>query len=78
MSGEDFSAWHRVPDSAEWGHHIHSVPIGDPDEAAEIDRIAARLRADYENGDHGEFTYEWLAGEVYKILQEDRALRDQP
>jgi TP901 family phage tail tape measure protein len=44
-----FAAWHRTPAQGPWGHHIHSVAIGDPSAS----RAAKNQVADYKRGGDG-------------------------
>jgi acid phosphatase family membrane protein YuiD len=43
-----FAAWHRTPSQGPWGHHIHSVAIGDPSESASA---KAQVRSFLRGGD---------------------------
>lgn len=44
-----FAAWHRTPSQGPWGHHIHSVAIGDPSESA---AAKAQVRS-FQHGGNG-------------------------
>lgn len=44
-----FAAWHRTPAQGPWGHHIHSVAIGDPSAS----RAAKNQVAAYKRGGDG-------------------------
>lgn len=44
-----FAAWHRTPSQGPWGHHIHSVAIGDPTASP----AAKRQVADFKRGGDG-------------------------
>ena len=51
MSTEGFAAWHRVPEDGEWGHRIHSTPIGDPGATELPDDAVAEIAARMFDGD---------------------------
>lgn len=61
-----FAAWHRTPAQGPWGHHIHSIALGDPTASPSAKAQMAAYRRGGDGLGHGM----WRGGKVGDFLSQ--------